>query len=395
AIAAGFVTPNQLALGSQTGDIVLFEHAGAQSEWRSGPVLKAAVSSIGQLVAHRRQLLVAGNNGYGLLLNFDGTQLKPVAFATLPTHTQLQDLYYVIFHADERVIDVIQQGSVDRIHVSALPVDWSLDWLVDSRGLTAEKSERDASDWLKTLMGRGIGSLMAPHLVSLDPTMKCRLAIDSLLSAHEARFLSPARIRSAERLTRERCSAATADGADNSVSGLILNVLHDAQPRSGWPHEWSRLIRAAERGDQLALRAFIFALKSSENSKFKGVARATWDGLVNSAAIMPVSQTRLMAAGGPVREEIQRYLVSQMDAVEPNIHLSIGYMLERQGNQADDLARALFHFWIAEELFGDSGRAQEEAVAAKRRASLTRMLSDDTVQVVRRNVASWSAHLLV
>src|SRR5262249_25645470 len=147
------------------------------------------------------------------------------------------------------------------------------------------------------------------------------------------------------------------------------------------PREWSLLVKAAI-ADQLGLKALMFALDSSDKEIIKSNVRTIWDALDGAGVILSRKRMGLLAAGDAIPESVMRRKTAQANAVAPTSHLLFGYLLERQGNDHDAVARALFHFWIAEQMFKVSGRSEEEERARTRRAMLARALPDEKVRAV-------------
>jgi tetratricopeptide (TPR) repeat protein len=404
--AAVFVEPSKLMLASANGDIYLAEQSvvnaadkrtvdGSGNARKAKLLLKGVVSSVSQVRADGGYLLVIADNGYAIVLKFDGNSLHPAWIGNLPAPGQ-DDTYDVAFDAGDRIVDVAQRGTMDRYRLSPLPAEAELRGLIESRGHLPEKSDVQLGDLVVTLMGIGDYTTQDSQTMGpLDTAATCELAADAALSALEPSFLGapPERTRNLDKLMRQ-CSDPKTDQRSSTVAStahVILNMLavDPARTVSGWPREWSMLLRAAARGDQLALKALIFALKSSDKEIIKNQARTIWNGLVGSRIIVSRDALELFGAGAAIPDDVTRREASPANAVAPTTQLLFGYFSERQGNDDDALARALFHFWIAEERFRVSGRSEEEERARARRVMLSRALPDEQVRAVRARLAAW------
>ena len=396
-VAGAFVGDGKLALATGDGDIWLAEKGGPIGEWTTKPLLKGVTSTVGLLAADENELLVVAENGYALALAFDNGSVHPVAFGNLP---KTEEVYQLSFNASRQSVDVILSDILESYQLSAaVPADRLLGEMAASRGFIAP-SERKWADLLHRLAGGDSrGAAGVADLFPLDTASKCQLAIKALLALEEATFrdsLPPlAQVRNSERRVRENCpeaKPAKTGHPDLGSAKVILDVIDGlGRTKTSWPREWSLLVQASERGDQLALRSLLIALKWSDNDRIRRIAQSIWDRMASSGDFVAGGKIATYSAGRPVEEPMGPRLATQEAAADPDVHLLLGRWIVAHESDQAALSRALFHFWIAEELYRASGRLHSEVAASVARAMVARALPDDAVRAVRGRIAAWRA----
>ena len=104
---------------------------------------------------------------------------------------------------------------------------------------------------------------------------------------------------------------------------------------------------------------------------------------------MPAALMPAIAAGGPIDPALVE-LVRQQKGLEPAAHQLLAHWGERQINDIDALADAMFEFALAERLYRASGRERDGKFVAHRRAQLARVLPDERVLAVQAAVEAWT-----
>jgi hypothetical protein len=400
-VAAAFVAPSKLLLATEEGDVFLAQDGGTGADWESKLLLRGVVSRLSAVVADGSSVLITAENGYAIAFGYDGNVLQPIAVTYLPQGETSR----TIFNSKERTVDLLRDGdlyntgSVQRISMTSPPSEEDLARYFDSRSGKVEKNDEDLVKLLKTLFGSDASRALSLPLVSLDAAARCRLAIGALLTVAQSVFddVEPPldRVRGSQGFARQQC-AEVSDPTVRAKSDLILaawGIDSAGSTIAGWPQAWSRLLEAAQRGDRLAARAFLIALKRSDNRYVATAAGEAWRRLGESGAFLEAQISmgdNIAELGDDVAESLQKRLEAGRDSLEPETHLLLRYLFERHVDDPISRAQALFHFWIAEELFQASNRPQEQATAGIRRAQLAQALPDETVTSVRNEVRAWT-----
>jgi tetratricopeptide (TPR) repeat protein len=387
---AAALLQSKIALAMDNGDIWTAE---PRPEWSVALALRGAVSHVAALASDKQNLLVTADNGFALLLAFDSGRLSPVGTARLPM-AGLDD-YQLSLDTAHNAVRVIYAGTMDRYDLRSSPAGKDIESLIAARGSVVPKSKRDWADLLMRLSGAA-NQVELPHsaLINVDDSAKCRLTINALLTFEDVEFEgNKPPLRRLSELTgaaKRDCGQAQSNASPAAVPLAIVHVVENlGKEANRWPIEWSLLLQAAERGDRAALRTYLLALNSSKSALIQKVARSVWSQLQRPGIFVARDQIRRCSTGDTLTRLDKDQLEDRFDADDGDKHMLVGCLLDRDAATTSERSKALRHFWLAEELYRISGRADDEATASRRRAALARALPDETIRAVRRDLAAW------